>query len=80
MIIFKRSAFKIIIISKMREKWSWIGAWLNVHKDLTHRERRTYVQLHMAHIWRQTGAWLQQHNSKALFGHLKRVKGVLRHA
>ena len=75
--IFKRYVFKIIILCKARQKWSEIGAWLNVNRRL--RDTNSSIYLRMSAMWNPFGAWIRFRGGFLLFSHLRRVRGVLRH-
>ena len=76
--IFRRAVFKIMVLCKARQKWSEIGAWLNVNRHLRGTGDPTHMM--MTSVWNPFGSWIRNHGGFALFSHLKRVKGVLKHA
>lgn len=77
---FFKAIFKAILLSKLRQIWSQLGAWLNVHKhfkdsivmdEVLQRDAKASARSKATHI-------LAQRKSKEIFMHLERVKGILK--
>ena len=71
---FKKAVTKIIKLLKLRKIWSKAGSWLNTSS--AREARNTRIRTVMSHIF---ATWPQHvlKNSKAIFGHLKRNRGIL---